>query len=93
MRDLYLKFSDGTEMHSALIIAGFTDSEGYLAHPEIIYHVVGTIYKREDNDAENTEFIALPGYHVNLRVINDELDLRSLEEFVVNPLTPSHVWA
>lgn len=37
-------------------------------------------------------YIPLPGYHVNLRALDDE-DTASLEQFVVHPARPRRVWA
>lgn len=44
-------------------------------------------------DAGSVEYVTEPGYHVNMRVINDGLDLSSLNGFAVNPKTPARVWA
>lgn len=38
-------------------------------------------------------YIAEPGYHANIRVINDDLDITELEKFAITPKTPARVWA
>ncbi|MDU6819725.1 hypothetical protein [Leclercia adecarboxylata] len=100
MRDLYLRFKDAGEMRTQLIEAGFLDDEGQggLYHPDIGLDVVGVIATPaeiinpgEENRA--TTYASLPGYHVNLRVMNDSLDLSGLNGFVIKPKTPARIWA
>lgn len=100
MRDLYLRFADADEMHMQLIEAGFVVDEGHgsLNHPDISLDVIGVIavpteIKNAGEEKEVITFVNEPGYHANLRVMNDELDLSSLHDFVVNPKTPARVWA
>lgn len=94
MRDLYLRFADADEMRTKLIEAGVVvdEEQGGLYHPEISLDVVGII-TTTIGDAESVEYVTEPGYHVNLRVINDDLDLSQLNGFVVSPKTPARVWA
>lgn len=100
MRDLYLRFNDADEMRTQLIAAGFVDDEeqGGLYHQDISLDVIGaiTVTTEIQNPGEENEIIKyayLPGYHVNIRVMNDELDLSALDEFTVTPKTPARVWA
>ena len=100
MRYLYLRFANADEMRTQLIDLGFVDNyeQGCLYHPAISLDAVGviTVTTEIENPGEENEIIkyeALPGYHVNLRVMNDELDLSPLEKFSVNPKTPVRVWA
>jgi len=100
MRDLYLRFTDANEMRMQLIAAGFMDDEGQggLYHPAISLDVVGVITVPVEviNPGEENEIIKYttePGYHANLRVMNDSLDLSGLNDFVVTPKTPARVWA
>ncbi|WP_347116209.1 hypothetical protein AAHB66_10735 [Leclercia sp. S52] len=100
MRDLYLRFNDADEMRTQLISAGFMDDEeqGGLYHPDISLDVIGVIavpteIKNAGEEKEVITFVNEPGYHANLRVMNDELDLSSVHDFVVNPKTPARVWA
>ena len=100
MMDLYLRFADADEMRTQLIAAGFVDDEeqGGLYHPDISLDIVGVITVPAEviNPGEEKEVIKYttePGYHVNLRVMNDSLDLSGLNDFVVKPKTPARVWA
>ncbi len=100
MRDLYLRFADADEMHTQLIAAGFLvdEEQGCLYHPDISLDVVGVITVPGEiinpgQDDEIIKYVNEPGYHANLRVMNDELDLSSLEDFIVTPKTPMRVWA
>ncbi len=100
MRDLFLRFTDADEMRMQLIAAGFVDEEeqGGIYHPDISLDIVGVITVPAEviNPGEENEVIKYttePGYHVNLRVMNDSLDLSRLNDFVVEPKTPARVWA
>jgi len=100
MRDLYLRFNDADQMRTQLIAVGFVDDEGQggLYHPDISLDVVGVITVPGEiiNPGQEDEIIKYttePGYHVNLRVMNDSLDLSGLNDFVVTPKTPARVWA
>jgi len=100
MRDIYLRFTDAEEMHKQLITAGFVEDEeqGGLYHPQISLDVVGVIAIPTEiqNAGEENEIIKyanLPGYHVNLRVTDDSLELASLDAFAVFPDSPYRVWA
>ena len=100
MRDLYLRFSDADEMRMQLIAAGFVDDEeqGDLYHPDISLDVIGVIVVPTEiqNAGEENEIIRyanLPGFHANLRVTDDSLELASLDAFAVFPDSPYRVWA
>ncbi|NYU08012.1 hypothetical protein A8O28_22110 [Enterobacteriaceae bacterium CCUG 67584] len=100
MKDLYLRFNDADEMRMQLISAGFEDNEeqDILYHPNISLDIVGVITVPAEviNPGEENGIIKYttePGYHVNLRVMNDSLDLSGLNDFVVTPKTPARVWA
>ncbi len=87
-------------MRTQLIAAGFVDDEeqGGLYHPDIGLDIVGVITVPAEviNPGEENEIIKYttePCYHINLRVMNDSLDLSGLNDFVVNPKTPARVWA
>ena len=56
---------------------------------------IGVMYKGGEWDAEGnvvTPPTELAGWHVNVRLINDESD-ETLLPFVVTPVTPQRVWA
>jgi len=100
MRDLYLRFAGADEMRTQLIAAGFMDNNGQggLYHPYISLDIVGVITVPAEviNPGEENEVIKYtiePGFHVNLRVMDDSLDLSGLNNFVVKPKTPARVWA
>ena len=94
MSDLYLRFSDAAEMRHELIDFGFQndDEQGCLYHPGICLDVVGVILTTVGEE-EPFEYITEPGYHLNLRVVDEALDLSGLDSFTVNPKTPARVWA
>jgi len=100
MKDLYLRFADADEMRTQLIEVGFMVDEehGSLYHQEISLDVVGMITAPTEitnpgQQNETIKYASLPGYHVNLRVTDDSLDLASLDPFNVFPATPYRVWA
>ncbi len=100
MRNLYLRFADAEQMRMQLIAAGFMDDEeqGGLFHPDISLDIIGviTIVSDIENPGQENELIKYsgePGYHANIRVMNDGLDLSPLDEFIVTPKTPARVWA
>jgi len=93
MRDLYLRFADVDEMHKKLIDFGFQyDESQRLYHPGICLDVVGVITNLV-GEGEAIQYVEEPGYHVNLRVTDDGLNLSALDAFTVTPKTPARVWA
>lgn len=100
MKDLYLRFADADEMRTQLIAAGYVDDEGQggLYHPDISLDIVGVITVPGEiinpgQEDEIIKYVNEPGHHANLRVMNDGLDLSTLEDFIVTPKTPARVWA
>ena len=95
MKDLYLRFTGSDEMKLVLMSIGFKEEEdqGGLHHPEICLDIVGVMLEPQNPDEENPKLIELPGYHANVRVINDKLDISALDDFTIHPETPSRVWA
>ncbi|QFH68085.1 hypothetical protein FR773_25980 (plasmid) [Leclercia adecarboxylata] len=95
MRDLYLRFADAAEMQRSLLDFGFKKEKenDWLYHPDINLDVAGLLCEPIDAKDETLGSILLPGYHANLRVLKDELDMSALEQFTVNPETPLRVWA
>jgi len=74
------------------------EEQGGLYHPNISLDIVGVITVPAEviNPGEENEIIKydnLPGYHVNLRVTDDSLELASLDAFAVLPASPYRVWA
>ena len=86
MIDLYLRFADQAEMLSVLEPLGmtYTDEEGVVkvnqgGHQYALWEV-GTIEGRD-------------GWHLNVRQIDMEMDLSSLDPYRVYPPYPVCVWA
>ena len=86
MTDHYLRFPDQPAALAAFAALGMThvDEEGTerlsQGSHQYALHEVGTI--------EGSE-----GWHINLRVIDPEFDVSSLEVFCVTPTHPRCVWA
>ena len=103
MIDLYLKFTDETEANSVLyriegaveadLENGIEAQEGYEVANYANIDTLGTIFEGGEWDEEGnvvTESVALEGWHVNVRVIDE--DPTPLEPFAVIPTTPRRVW-
>lgn len=95
MQDYYLKFADEASANSILytIEPAQIGTDGEEISPAITkakyanIDVIGVIYEQQ-----NETFVALPGWHVNVRVVGDE-DGSRLEPFAVQPTSPRRVWA
>jgi hypothetical protein len=96
MIDLYLKFPD-QEVSIPLLYNTSTDSAGVTQYiPKFrAIDVLGIIYEPVvlpvDPEAPLPEPVPLPGWHVNVRVCDDESDSQLLE-YVVHPEFPRRVW-
>ena len=96
MKDFYLKFADEAEAVSILytITPEVLGDEGNVtqqASTQPNYRnidVLGTLVN--NTDPENP--VAIPGWHVNVRLIDGE-DGTALEPFSVIPTNPRRVWA
>ncbi|MDW4577475.1 hypothetical protein [Atlantibacter hermannii] len=93
MKDIYLRFSNKEQMRQQLINSGFEESEGDLFHAGVCLDVVGVIYSQVNSDAENPEYTADDGWHVNIRIVDSGITLPELTPFIVEPKSPSRVWA
>lgn len=86
MTDHFLKFPTQSAMLGALRPLGmtYTDDEqverASQGSHQYALHEVGEIH-------------GIDGWHVNLRVIDPEFDVSSLEPFAVHPTSPRCVWA
>lgn len=83
MTDLYLKFTDQPEAISVMADYTYTDDEGNVhlsqgSHQWALWEV--------------GEIVGKDGWHVNLRVIDDTLDVSALEPYSVAPRNPACVW-
>lgn len=84
--DYFYKFTDEQTMLDALRPLGmtYTDDEGNThlsqgGHDWALWPV--------------GEINGVNGFHINLRVINPELDVSALEPYMVSPKNPRCVWA
>lgn len=100
MKDLYLRFNDAAEMRTKLNKAGFVfdEEQDILSHPDRSLDIIGIIavpsgINNAGEENEYIQYINLPGYHANLRVTDDSLELASLDAFAVFPDSPYRVWA
>ena len=81
MTDFYLRFNSKQQAHSVLY------NEDKTPKFEVIDDI-GVIYEMIDSD----EFVALDGYHVNIRVLSHEDD-GPLRPYAVIPKSPTRVFA
>jgi len=101
--DLYLKFTDeaqATEVLYTQVPTKWDEEDGMVNPIEFESRpnyanidVIGTIFEGGEWDAKGdiiTEPVALDGFHVNVRVIDE--DPTPLEPFAVIPTTPRRVW-
>ena len=101
--DLYLKFDSEAQAKSVLYrIEGAVEAdpengieavEGYEVANYANIDSIGTIFEGGEWDAEGnviTEPAALDGWHVNVRVVDE--DPTPLEPFAVIPITLRRVW-
>lgn len=90
--DLYLKFKDKAQAASIIYVdAKAAEDELQFAYRNT--DVVGVIYKPTGKTLKDDtpEMKALDGYHVNIRLCDDE-DAEVLLPYSIEPLTPSRVW-
>jgi hypothetical protein len=96
MIDLYLVFP--TELEAKTVLFDLEEGDEDVLIPRYRNtDIVGTIYKPTgETYVEDGMTIpvmkAIPGWHVNIRLMPDE-DGESLEQYRVFPSTPSRVWA
>ncbi len=100
--DFYLKFTDEAEANAVLYTThpAVTDEEGnetapaYTTPNYINIDVLGILYEHApDPVPEDYEPVALPGWHVNVRLMPGE-DAAALDAYKVNPepMTWRRVW-
>jgi len=93
MRDIYLRFSSKEEMRHQLLKSGFEENDGCLFHQDVCLDIVGVIYSVVNESAEEPEYIADEGWHTNIRIIDDRIKFPELLPFIIEPKSPSRVWA
>lgn len=86
MNDYYLQTADEESMNAALIETGVTDDEGNPTEGHAV-SVIGTWYEQPDPESEP---VAVPGYHANVRSAEpiEWPDSVTVHE----PRTPWRVW-
>lgn len=102
--DYYLKFANEAEARAVLYrkegvveaSEGVEANEGYEVPNFCAIDHIGTIYKPtgkmlQTEEGEVPEMAAIPGYHVNVRVVNE--DASALEPYKVQPNNPVRGWA
>lgn len=105
--DLYLSFPDEAAANAVLYRVvgavqaneemGIEAKEGYPVANFACIDVIGVIYKptgetNEQDGMTGPVMAAIPGWHVNVRLVDGE-DASSLQPYQVNPATPVRVWA
>jgi len=104
--DYYLKFDSEAAAKAVLYRVegaveadpenGVEAQEGYEVANYQFVDVIGTIYKPtgkmlESDEGEVPEMAAIPGYHVNARVVSG--DASALEPYRIVPSNPVRGWA
>lgn len=100
-QDFYLSFPDEAAAKAVLHTThaaelepdGATVREEYSAPNYANIDTIGVIYKPvgEFNEETGQAVEAIPGWHVNVRVMPGE-DASALEPYAVTPATPVRVW-
>jgi hypothetical protein len=96
--DYYLAFPDQASADAVLYTthAAVTDQEGsvtaeaYVTPNYANIDTLGVLYERQD-DPEAAP-VPLPGWHINIRLVEGENAL-PLQAFEVHPIVPRRVWA
>ena len=98
MTDLYLAFATQAAADAVLYTThdAVTDEEGnvtaeaYTTPNFANIDTIGIIYKRTGGTDDEPVMTAIPGWHVNVRVVDE--DATALEPFQIHPATPMRVW-
>jgi hypothetical protein len=98
MTDLYLVFPDQAAADAVLYTVhdavtdekGNVTAEAYVKPNYANIDTLGVLYERQDDP--EAEPIPLPGWHINIRLVEGE-DAEPLQGFEVHPVVPRRVWA
>jgi len=98
MNDLYLAFPDQAAADAVLYTKhdavtdedGNVTAEAYVTPNYANIDTLGVLYERQDDP--EAEPIPLPGWHINIRLMEGE-NAEILQSFQVNPTLPRRVWA
>lgn len=102
MIDLYLKAETKAALHEFLLARGFERAEEseHIHHQRVLLDEIGAIHAptgammTDDQGNEWPEIAPVPGYHANLRVLDDALAVEFAEMALdPAPATPARVWA
>jgi len=96
--DYYLAFPDQAAADAVLYTThdAVTDEEGnvtaeaYVTPNYANIDTLGVLYERQDDP--EAEPIPLPGWHINIRLVEGE-DAEALQAYEVHPTVPRRVWA
>jgi hypothetical protein len=81
--DYYLSFPD--EAAAVKVLYGAEDMPNFAN-----IDTIGIIYKRTGGTDDEPVMTAIPGWHVNVRVVDE--DDKALQSFEIHPATPMRVW-
>jgi hypothetical protein len=95
--DYYLAFPDQAAADAVLYTThdavtdeeGNVTSEAYVTPNYANIDTLGVLYERQDDP--DAEPIPLPGWHINIRLVEGE-DAEPLQAFEVHPTVPRRVW-
>jgi hypothetical protein len=95
--DFYLAFPDQAAADAVLYTThdAVTDEEGnvtaeaYVTPNYANIDTLGVLYERQDDP--ETEPVPLPGWHINIRLVEGE-NAEPLQAFEVHPTVPRRVW-
>jgi len=91
MRDYYLKFPDQATMLEALRPLGMTYTVEATEDTEATEQVSQGGHQYACHEVG--EIADVEGWHLNIRLVDPEFDLSSLEQYRVEPKNPRCVWA
>lgn len=83
MRDIYLRYQDQAEALSVMTDFTYTDEDGSVhlsqgSHQYALWEV--------------GEINGIEGWHINVRLIDESMDITNLEPYSVAPRNPVCVW-
>lgn len=93
MIDIYLMAATEAEMIAALIAADVTDEDGFLMAGVSLDHIGPFSRVTGYDEAGEPIIVNYPGWHTNLRLMED-IDTSALLGYIIDtPATPHRVWA
>ena len=93
MIDLYLVAATEDEMADALLAAGIINDEGFPVAGVAVDNIGPFIRVTGYDEADEPIVVEYPGWHANLRLMED-IDTSALLAYIIDtPATPYRVWA